>query len=276
MITTHRYLLGCVFILVLLGSAGCVSAPEIEKHQFTERYYTYSILLAPEKLGNSPQLDLSLALLRMEYPEDQVEALHNMLYGQTNVDVYRDMVLSEQRKNYRDKAADMLVKSDPLNFNWRYAEKFRIKQIHELGIVIERVLETPFGAANPGKITQYYNIEIIEHEYKLLTLDDFFEDFHENAQCRDIVYAELRKYSKLESAQPLSQGIYYNNQPELTFNFFITDDGLGLNWDPAQIAPHSHGSIQIILPWHILSPLMLHSGSAILAKYDIDLSHSEE
>ena len=273
MITIKGHIPLCALILVLFGFAGCAGMPKNEKHQFSLRHYTYSVLLVPERLGESPQLELAMSLLRMEYPEDQVEALHDMLYGQPSLDEYKDMVLNEQRKSYRSRAGDLPPADGggTASFNWRYVERFSIKQIHELGIVIERALETYSGGAHPDRITQYYNIEIIENEYKLLTLDDLFDEFQENQQYRDIVYEELRKYSKLDSAQSLSRGIYFNNEPELTFNFFITDDGLGLHWDPAQIAPRSEGSIQIILPWHTVTPLMLYSGLELLAKFNIFL-----
>jgi len=267
----------CVLVLVLPCSAGCAGMPKIEKPQFTQRYYTYTVLLAPEMQGNSPQLELAFSLLYMEYPAAQAQILYGILYGQAGLDAYKDSVLSEQRKNYRSRAAHLPADgSGTASFNWRYAEKFNVKQTFERGLIIERELETYSGGAHPGRITQYYNIEMEGGGFRQLTLYDLFDNFQENQQYRDIVYDELRRYSKLDSNQPLSRGIYFNNEPELTFNFFISEDGLGLRWDPAQIAPHAQGSIQIILPWHIISPLMLHTGIETLAKYNIYLLDNEE
>jgi len=269
MTTINRCILLCVLIVVLLGCAGM---PSIEKPQFIQRHYVYSVLLVPEKLGKSPQLELALSLLRMEYPAGQAEALHTILYGQPDLDVYKEQVVNEQRKSYRSKAADLPANAtDTSNFNWRYAEKFNVKQTFQQGIVIERDLETFSGGAQSGRITRYYNIQIDSNEYRLVTLDDLFSSFQEDQKFRDIVYEELREYSNLISTQSLSQGIYYNNEPELTFNFFITTDGLGMRWDPAQIAPASHGSIEIVLPWFIVRPLMLYTGIELLAKFDIYL-----
>jgi len=272
MITIKRYALLCAPILVLLGSAGCASMPSIEKPQFTHRHYVYSVLLVPEKLGNSPQLELALSLLRMEYPAEQAEALHTVLYGQPDLEVYKDQTFEEQRKGYRSKASELPPDgSGAANFNWRYTEKFNIKQTYQRGIVIERNLENHSVGTNVGNIMKYYNIEIDTNGYRLLSLDDLFSSFQEDQKFRDIVYDELREYSNLISSQSLSQGIYFNNEPELTFNFFITADGLGLHWDPAQIAPPSHGSIQIVLPWYAIRPLMLFTGIELLAKFDIHL-----
>jgi hypothetical protein len=81
----------------------------------------------------------------------------------------------------------------------------------------------------------------------------------------------MRKISKLERGQPLSAGIFYADVPELTYNFFITDEGLGLHWDPQQIAPYSSGSIEIIVPWYAIRPMMLTSGIQLLTKFNIHL-----
>jgi hypothetical protein len=277
----NRRVLWCVLILVLLGSvslAGCAGTPQIEKPQFTWRHYTYSVLLVPEMLGKSPRLELAFSLLRMEYPETHAQALHDILYGQPSLDEYRDSVINEQRKNYRSRAGDFPPADGggTASYNWRYVERFSVKQTFERGIVIERDLETYSGGAHFGKTTRYYNIEVNAdefdpHKFRLLTLDDLFANYQEDQKLRDIIYKELRDYSNLGTAQPLSQGIYFTNEPELSFNFFISENGLGLRWDPAQIAPHAQGSIQIILPWHIISPLMLYSGIEALANYDIHL-----
>jgi hypothetical protein len=269
-VAIKRYAPLCILVPALLGFVTCAGIPSAGKPQFTLRHYAYSVLLTPENPGKSPQLELAMSLLRMEYPAERTQSFHNILYGQTNPDEYRYWVFSEQRRNYRDRAGYPAAEGDGIAaFNWRYVERFSVKQTYDRGMVIERDLETYFGGAHPGRNTQYYNVEVETNEYKLLSLDDLFDNFQENQQLRDIIYEELRKYDGLDNAQPLSQGIYYNNKPELTFNFFVTEDGLGLHWDSAQIAPHVHGSIQIILPWHDIQPLMLHTGVEMLAKFNI-------
>jgi hypothetical protein len=246
--------------------------PKIENPQFTQRHYTYSVLLAPENPINSPQLELALSLLRMKYPADQAEALHEILYGEVGIDAYKDFILSEQRKNYRERAGVPSGGGGTASFNWRYAERFNLKQAFVRGVVIERILETYSGGAHPGKNTQYYNIEFDVDGFRQVTFDNLFDDYQDDQRLRDIVYDKLREYSKLENNQPLSRGIYYTNQPELTFNFFISEDGLVLHWDPAQIAPHSEGSIQILLPWYAVSALMMYEGVEMLAnKFDIHI-----
>jgi len=271
MIALQRYGLWCILSLVLLG---CANVPRIEKPQFTQRHYTYTVLLVPDTPSTSPQLELALSLLRMEYPEDQADALHETLYGEIGLDAYKDYILSEQRRVYRERAGDLppADRGGTASYNWRYMERFNIKQVFERGLIIERILETYSGGANSGRNTQYYNIEFDVDGFRQVTFDDLFDDYQDDQRLRDVVYEKLREYSKLENNQPLSRGIYFTNEPELTFNFFISEKGLVLHWDPAQIAPRSEGSIQITLPWYAVSSLMMYEGVETLAhKFDIHI-----
>ena len=272
MIKAGRYSLACVLALVL---SGCASAPRIEKPQFTQWHYTFSVLLSPEKPNDSPQLELAMALLYMEYPADQANNFNEALYSAASLDEYKDRIISEQRSNYRKGATEAAQAAgenpaDYRGYNWRYAETVAIKRAQGQGMTVERVFETYTGGAHPARSTRYYNIDM-SGEHRHIIIDDFFASYQEDSRLRDIIYEELRKYSRLERGQPLSQGIFFSDEPELTFNFFITDEGLGLHWDPYQIAPYSQGSIEIILPWHTIRSLMLYPGIELLTKFNIYL-----
>jgi hypothetical protein len=270
----------CVCVLALLGWS-CASTPGIEKPQFTQSHYTFSVLLDPEKPGNSPQLELAMSLLQMEYPADKAKYLNDVLYSEASPDAYKDKIIREHRKNYREKASDM-----DKNNNWRYSETINIKrnldqgmviQHAEMlnvdipqseGIVVERTVSS-FSGGQPVRITRYLNLDL--DEFRQLRINDFFANFQTERKLRNIVYEELRKYSGLERGRALSEGVFFSDEPELSFNFFITDEGLGLHWDPDQIAPFSQGDIQVILPWQIIRPLMLFTGIEVLTKFNIHL-----
>jgi hypothetical protein len=255
--------------------------PTIDKPQFTYRHYTFSVLLDPDKPSGSPQLELALSLLRMEFPEDQAGYLHELLYAGISPDDYKDKIVQEHRKIYREKASG----TDKDN-NWYYSEKVDVKRYQEEGIIIQRskaskveppqtegiVIERNIKSVADGKafnIKRYLNLDM--DECKQLKIDDFFAAFSEERKLRDIVYEELRKFSKLERGMALSEGIYYSDEPEMSYNFFITDDGLGLHWDPDQIAPSSKGEIEVVLPWQVIRPMMLFTGIELLTKFNIYL-----
>ena len=272
MINPRKYSLVCVLALVL---SGCASAPRIEKPQFTQWHYTFSVLLFPEKPNESPQLELAMALLHMEYPAEQADFFNEALYSAASLDAYKDRIIDDHRKSYRKGAieATRSAGENPANYrgyNWRYAETVAVKRAQGQGITVERAFETYSGGAHSAWSKRYYNIDMSD-EYRQLSIDDFFVNYQEDKRLRDIIYGELRKYSGLERTQPLSEGIFFSNEPELSFNFFIADEGLGLHWDPYQIAPYSQGSIEIILPWHTIRSLMLYPGIELLTKFNIYL-----
>jgi hypothetical protein len=266
-----RYSVCGVFVLALL-ICSCVSAPRLDKSQYNQWHYTFTVLLDPEMLNDSPRLDIALSLLYMEYPSEQAAYLSELLYSTDNFDVYKDRIVEEQRKKYRDSIADTTTipaRKEAASYNWRYAETVTIKNFLRKGIVIERDYDTYSGGAHGLRNMRYYVLDMDER--KQLKIDDFFANYQGEKRLRNIIYFELGKYSKLKSGQKLSEGIYFSDEPELSFNFFISNKGLGLHWDPSQIAPYAHGNIEIIVPWQVIRPMLSTQGVELLAKLGIYL-----
>ena len=253
----------CSFFLfcILFINAACVSAPEKQKSLFTTKHYSFTVLHNPND-PDSPKLELAMSLLHMNYSEEQNKFLYELLYSGNNPETYKDRIFADQRRRFRN--AGMQTESS----NWRYEERFTVHNAYEKGIILERELDVFFGGAH-GLNTKWYFIIDMENKRRV-RVDDFFDDYQSEA-VRKIVYSELQKFSGLEIYETLSEGIYFSDKPELTFNFFLTQEGLGLRWDPYSIAPYSAGSIEIILPWRSIRPLMLHSGMELLTNFGIYL-----
>ena len=257
-----------VFLLcALLTAFSCVSVntsgPKPEKTQFSPWYYTFNILLVPEELKDSLRLELAMTLLQVNYPPERAKFLNELLYSADNIDTYKDMVIDEQREKSRSNISVGQGRVD-----WRYTENVSVKNFGNDGIVIERDFGNYPGGAHSLETKRYYVIDL--DKLRMLKIDDMFGDF-QGDKVREIVYAELRKFSNLEEDRPLSDGIFFKDEPELSFNFFFTQEGLGLHWDPYEIAPYSEGGIEVILPWKSIRPFMLHSGMELLTKFGIYL-----
>jgi hypothetical protein len=266
-----KYQLFCVLFLIVLISA-CVSTSGSTKVQHSQWHYTFTILLDPDRPHDSPQLEIALSLLNVKYPAEQVEYLNNLLYSTNSFDEYKDRIIEEQRKKYRDSLFDMAAESVEKNsasHNWRYAESINIKSSGQQGIIIERDYYIYSGGAHGLSTKRYYVIDL--EQQKPLRINDLFANYQEDKRLRDIIYFELGKFSRLKSGQKLSEGIFFSDEPELTFNFFVSNEGLGLYWDPYQIAPYAHGGIKIIIPWQVIRPLMLTEGIELLTKFGIYL-----
>jgi hypothetical protein len=254
----------------------------IVKAQSSQVYYSFKVLLTPEN-PNSPKLEVALSLFQMKYPSAQTAFVNQLLYSNADPAAYKDPVVKEQRESYRKSLSylegidseklkifdlDGVELEDLESSNWRYTENFAPISPMSRGMVIERTKETYTGGAHGMKTTRYFVIDL--EAQKLLRIDDFVRDY-QGDQIRDLIYEELRNYSGLERGRPLSDGIYLKDEPELTFNFFINEEGLGLHWDPYEIAPYSEGSIEVMLPWKKIRPLLLNSGMELLAKFNIHL-----
>jgi hypothetical protein len=256
-----------ILLWVLLMTASCVGTGTppvlLEKSPVSPWYYTFTVILIPEALSDSPRLEIALALVQVNYPQEQAEFLNDLLYSADSLEAYKDRIIQVKR----DEARKLIAASQD-RYDMRYAEKIHINNPESDGIVIERDYETYLGGAHGLETKTYYVVDL--DELRLIKVDDIFGNFQGN-NIRELVYTELRKYGNLEPGQPLSEGIFDKDEPELSFNFFFTDEGLGLHWDPYQIAPFSEGSIEIILPWRSIRPLMLQSGMELLTKFGIHL-----
>jgi len=261
--------------------------PILENVQFTRRNYTFTVLLEPEQPRNSHQLDLALSLLRMNYPEEQAKYFHQLLYSGDSLEAYSNRIIAEQRDSYRSRlspeAADVKTR------NWRYAETIDVNSSENWGLVVERMQSTENDLVkkpqNLGiivkRVVEVYNGELLRKstryhvldmdDLKQVRIDDLFTNFQNERRLRDIVYEELRIYADLERGQSLSEGMYFSDEPELSFNFYFTEEGLGLHWDASQIAPHANGDIEIVLLWQVIRPLLLTSGLELLTKFNIHL-----
>ena len=287
--------------VALLFSA-CASAPKKENPQYSRWNYTFTVLHDPKNPAESHQMNIALSLWRMNYPEPQASFVNEFLYSTADsFDTYKDKVLEEQRSAYRRRVDAGTVRLTSADRNWRYAEKINYKSFENMGMVVrslsksaeeagaeKKIRRRNKGAARyPGMIlertTETFSGEgdhiIVSKRYfvldmddlKQIKIDDLFADYQREKELRDIVYEELRKYNGLARSRPLSSGIYFSNEPEISFNFFFTEEGLGLRWDADQIAPYKEGEIEIVLIWQTIRHLMLPDGVNLLTKFNIHL-----
>jgi len=265
MTNKNRYAAPVLCVILL---ASCVGAPYTEPTQLSRQDYAVTVLFNSE-MPDSPRLEVALSLLQMNYPEHQAEFLHETLYSQKSPQAYKDRIEREQGENYRRE----LSTYEGAGSNWQYMESFTARnteyeRLMSRGIVAERELYVYTGGANGLQTKRYYVIDL--DSLRLVTIDDMFENYHDD-RIRAIVYKGLRNYSGLADNQPLSHGIFFSDEPELSNNFFVSQEGIGLCWDPIEIAPHYAGSIEIIVPWRDIRPMLKHSGMELMTKFNIYL-----
>jgi hypothetical protein len=255
----------CVFQMLV---ASCASIPQMEKPRYSQRHYKFTILYAPEMPSESPGLDLAMSLIEMNYPAEQIRFFNEALYKSDNPDSYKDKIIREQREMYRLRLSGFKETDRENPGEWYYREVFNVTDSNEKGVIVERIIDACNGGAHAIKMKRFLVLDM--EAARQVKIDDLFADYQGN-NVRNIIYEELRNYSRLEKGRPLSEGIYMTDAPELSFNFYLTQEGLGLRWDPYEISSESDGGIEIVVPWRKIRPLMLHSGMEMLTKFNIYL-----
>ena len=273
-------------IIALLGLVPLVLiGPALGADEFFPQKFNREILIAPEKKDESPRINFSMVLLETKGPADLARFFNGFLYSGKSPAAYRDALVAEYLKSMKEADADMAeyakvmkemnaqMDYPGLHQTWEYIETMEIWNPQGKAAVIARETYTYTGGAhgNSGKI--YYVVDT--EARRILSLEDFFRDPQSGA-LRAMVLEELRLYSAREDApipqgKPLSAGIFLEDDPEMSPNFFVTQEGLGLHWDPYEIAPYAAGSIEISLPWKKIRPLMKTEGMELLVKFGIYL-----
>ncbi|MDR0524700.1 MAG: RsiV family protein [Spirochaetaceae bacterium] len=269
----HIYLLA---MLVFLSSA-CGSDPKPENareqilpeekadqpFEYHLRKFNVSTSLSAKPAKGNPRITLTLTLL--ETPES--EFLKDVLYAGKSPEQYRDALSQGYTEMYQQNPPpeDLLPSQ---SFVWEHLEQIGILYLHNPGMVIEREMYTFTGGAHGMPAKMYYVIDL--EQQKKLHLEDFFRD-PGGAEVRKVIQDELRRYSGLTKDQPLSEGIFFEDEPEISGNFFVSPEGIGLHWNPYEIAPYYVGYVEIRLPWKAVRSLLNPEGAAWLTKFGISL-----
>jgi hypothetical protein len=243
---------------------------EPKETEYTLLEINRSIPLFEEE--TSPKMNFRFTLLDVNGTTDDMEFFNSFLYYGGYAVQYAQDIADFYTALYMETGEIASSQNQPAaSFNWEYIETTGFRKFNERAMVIERELYVFTGGAHgiPGK--KYFTLDLAEH--KVLAIDDFFRE-PESENLRDIVMEELRLYSEIngeaiEDGMPLSQGIFYTDDPIVSGNFFVSNEGLGLCWEPYEIAPYVFGSIEIILSWETIRPLLRYDAMEFLEKCGI-------
>jgi hypothetical protein len=268
----------CFVFLMTVFFAFCLAAactggplPVIEEKEkdhaeFRLKKTAVSILLFPEQISGSPRMNFSLSLLDATGPGELENFFEVLLYDGEKADEYKETLIEGYRAAYRD-IREVMEKNPGMSsavMDWEYTEYMDIRTFSNLGMVICRKKEYYTGGAHGMSQKAYYVVDL--REQKTLAWEDLFTD-PKNPELRRMVLDALREYAGLEKNAPLSSGFYFEDEPEISGNFFLTPDGLGFRWDPYEISPYSAGAIEIIISWKKIRNFLNDEGLAVLNQW---------
>jgi hypothetical protein len=214
-------------------------------------------------------MDFSLTLLDAAKPAKLRVFFNDLLYGGKTLDEYRDILVGEYQAGYR--AMRAAVKEYPdmpaESLNWYYTESMNFLIFTDKAALISREKNYYTGGAHGMQETSYYAASLAQFEP--LYWQDFFTDYNSPELYR-LVLDQLRAKDNLASGAAPSTGIYFEDEPAITDNFFLTKGGFGFHWNVYDIAPYSEGPIEIIIPWEKIRPFLSTQGISLLADFGIN------
>ena len=185
--------------------------------------------------------------------------------GAESFQQYGDMLIAKLEDQYAGERETAQASSDrpAAAFEWEYAETFEGTTVSPEGfapaagefLVISRSREYYQGGAHGMREKQYLVIGTARNEP--LTLDKLIPE-QARGKVEELIEQALRRLPADGGIQPgagtpadgsLTHWGYLVDQAALTDNFFLTPAGLGLHWDPYEIAPYFRGPIEIVIPY---------------------------
>jgi hypothetical protein len=248
---------------VLVLEAACTGGPAARDGAtdklFKLRNIRSSAPLNPEQPAGSPRLKLELSLLEVSGPDNMKDFFAALLYDGLDIAEYGQALLAEHRETYREisDSGEGTPGEDFPPLDWEYTEQMAIESLSGRWLVIGRWIDAFTGGAHG---MSYKTFSVVDRkDLRVLSWEELFTD-PQGPELRPLILAGLREYTGLNEKAPLSSGIYFEDEPAMTANFFLSREGLGFHWNPYEIAPYSEGHIEVIIPWEKLEPLLSEYG----------------
>lgn len=251
------------FSMVTACAGGPPSAEEEKHTEFKLRKFSVSVLLFPEQITGSPRMNFNLNILEPSETKGLENFFKDLLYDGENAEEYKETLIGRYRDAYRNMRETVKKNPDmsPAAMDWEYTESMDIRTFSDHGMVINRKKNYYTGGAHSILEDNYYVVDL--KKQKALAWEDLFTD-PASPELYDLVLDGLRNYAGLEKDAPLSSGIYFENEPEISEIFFLTHDGLGFHWNSYEIGPYSAGDVEIIISWTKIRNLLNNDGLVIL------------
>jgi hypothetical protein len=258
----------CAFSLTAACTGGPPPGPAEEKNQteFQTKKITVSVLLVPEQISGSPRMNFNLSILDVSGPGELENFFKVLLYDGQTIDEYKETLVEGYRAVYQDMRETVEENSGtpPEIMEWEYTESMDIREFSDRGAVIDRTKYYYTGGAHGMTQKTYYVVDL--QKQKALDWYDLFTD-PESPELYGLVLDGLREYAGLGKNAPLSSGIYFEDEPAISGNFFPASGGLGFHWNPYEIGPYSEGSVEIVIPWKKVTHLLNDEGHIIVNQW---------
>jgi hypothetical protein len=271
MIKNNYIFFASAALSVLILGAACGNGPARQNDgaggQFHVRSIRDSVLLDPGRKNGGPRLNLDINVLEVSGSRDMADFFSLLLYNSQKTSQYRESLIEMYRSAYRGMDAGEEDSGGPSPApDWEYGETIDLETFSGRWMVLCRVQESFTGGAHGMSQKSYYVVD--RKNLRVLKWDELFHD-PKSPEFYGLILEALRTYSGLEKDAPLSSGIYFENEPGMSADFFLRREGLGFHWNPYEIGPYSEGHIETLIPWEKLEPFLSEYGREIAAALNI-------
>ncbi|MDR2021554.1 MAG: DUF4163 domain-containing protein, partial [Treponema sp.] len=212
-----------ILLLEAACSGGLSARNEAAGRLFKIRNMQTSAPLDPERPDTGPRINLELSLLEASGPDGVKDFFTALLYDGLDFAEYEQAILAEYRETYRE-IGEETPESGFQPLDWLYAEQMELQSLSGRWLVIGRRLETFTGGVHGMSYKPFYVVD--RKDLRSLSWEEFFTD-PQGPELRRLILTALREQSGLDEKAPLSSGIYFDDEPDLTDNFFLHREGMG-------------------------------------------------
>ncbi|MDR3357123.1 MAG: RsiV family protein [Spirochaetaceae bacterium] len=228
------------------------------------RYITYSkseiVPFFPKEKGKGPKLEFSVDTLDI-LAGGEHELLQKTLYGGLSCRDYAAKLFDKVNGEYQ-KAKDGVIGQPGAVYEWSYIETFGGEVFPSL-LVISRHWYSYTGGANGQSEKTFFVLDT--GLLSKVALNDILQKGVEEKLQTQIDDA-LRARHHAAPGTPLTSIGFLKDTGGVPQNFFVSREGLGFCWNPYEIAPHSYGILEIVLPYAQIEALLNDRGKEIFKK----------
>jgi hypothetical protein len=262
---THTFL----FALPVLFFLSCAGTSDSDAGNVTnDGPFTIFTLEKRISGGETSGADLSFNLVDAKSTSLQ-RLIRGLLYGGAGPEKYARDILGKWEKSYGEFIAESAAQGESYDQDWDYTEEHGFVSAGSFA-VISRLISTYEGGAHPNYTAASFVIDL--EKLRQLGVNDIITK-EGSSNLYTFVDRELRLFSeeqtgeKLPPGEPLSKGIFFEDEiPPLT-NINPKPEGLSFHWDPYAAAPYSVGIVEVTIPWDELDGLLSPRGRDLAAAF---------
>jgi hypothetical protein len=205
-----------------------------------------------------PALNISLSLLDVSGFTALRKNFQDIFYQGLSIADYIDEFTNTISMEYQaQKDAGMAGES----LNWFYRETVALCAKTSATMVVSLDREYYTGGAHAMTERNYYVFDL--GNGNRLFLADILEEDALSA-LQKLAEGELRSAMNIPLRVPLTEKGFFSDSLDILYDFYISSRGMGIQWDPYEIAPYSTGPMEILIPSNLIGGLLNPRGLSLL------------